>query len=65
MQVLSSYLIKHFIFICDSDETCQCSFFITVNFLNIRTPENFAVYYLKFKQRGQTLRELVKKMQVE
>ena len=29
---------------------------ITVKFLNIGTPEIFAVIYLKFKQRGQTLR---------
>ena len=28
----------------------------TVKFLNFGTPENFAVIYLKFKQRGQTLR---------
>ena len=26
----------------------------TVKFLNFRTPENFSVIYLKFKQRGQT-----------
>ena len=29
---------------------------ITVKFLNFRTPENFAVNYLKFKQRGQNHR---------
>ena len=29
--------------------------FNTVKFLNFRTPENFAVFYLKFEQRGQTL----------
>ena len=28
----------------------------TVKFLNFWTPENFAVIYLKFKQRGQNLR---------
>ena len=28
----------------------------TVKFLNFGTPENFAKIYLKFKQRGQTLR---------
>ena len=27
----------------------------TVKFLNFRTRENFAVIYLKFKKRGQTL----------
>ena len=27
----------------------------TVKFLNFRTPENFAVIYLKLKQRSQTL----------
>ena len=32
----------------------------TVNFLNFRTPENFAVKYLKFKQRGQRLGNLKK-----
>ena len=29
---------------------------VTVKFLNFRPQENFAVIYLKFKQRGQTLR---------
>ena len=38
---------------------------ITVKFLNFRTPENFAVICLKFKQRGKTLGYLVKKMQME
>ena len=33
----------------------------TVKFQNLRTPENFAVIYLKFKQRGQTLGYFVKK----
>ena len=28
----------------------------TVKLLNFRTPENFAVIYLKVKQRGQTLK---------
>ena len=35
----------------------------TVKFLNFWTPENFAVIYLKFKQRGQTLGYFVKMMQ--
>ena len=43
----------------DSENAC------TVKFLNFRTPENFAVIYLKFKQRGQTLGYFVKKMQME
>ena len=34
----------------------------TVKFLNFRTPENFAVFYLKFKQRGQTLGYFVNKI---
>ena len=34
-----------------------------VKFLNFRTPENFAVIYLKFKQRGQILGYVVKKIQ--
>ena len=38
---------------------------ITVKFLNFRTPENFAVIYLKFKQKAQTLGFFVKKMQME
>ena len=38
---------------------------ITVKFLNFRTPENFAVIYLKFKGRGKTLGYFVKKMQME
>ena len=39
----------------------------TVKFLKFRMPENFAVIYLKFKQRGQTLGYFffVKKMQME
>ena len=37
----------------------------TVKFLNFRTPENIAVIYLKFKQRGQTLECFAKKMQME
>ena len=37
----------------------------TVKFLNFRTPENFAVINLKFKQRGQILGYFVKKTQME
>ena len=37
----------------------------TVKFLNFRMPENFAVIYLKFNQRDQTLGYFVKKMQME
>ena len=37
----------------------------TVKFLNFRTPENFAVIYLKFKQRGHALRIFLKKMKME
>ena len=33
----------------------------TVKFLNFRTPEKFAVIYLKFKQKAQTLGYFVKK----
>ena len=36
-----------------------------VKFLNFRTPENFAVICLKFKQRGQTLGYFVKKIEME
>ena len=43
----------------------QFDFSYTVKFLNFRTPENFAVIYLKFKQRGETLGYFVKKMQME
>ena len=38
---------------------------VTVKFLNFRTPKNFAVIYLKFKQKTQTLGYLVKKMPLE
>ena len=38
---------------------------IAVNFLNFQTSENFAVIYLKFKQRGQTFGYFFKKMQIE
>ena len=38
---------------------------ITVKFLNFRTPENFAVNYLKFKKRGQSFVYFVKKIQME
>ena len=34
---------------------------ITVKFLNFRTPENYAVIYLKFKHRSQILGYFVKK----
>ena len=37
----------------------------TVKFLNFRMPKNFAVIYLKFKERGQTLGYFVIKMTVE
>ena len=37
----------------------------TVKFLNFRMPEIFAVVYLKFKQRGRSLRYFVKSMQME
>ena len=37
----------------------------TVKFLSFRTPENFAVIYLKFKIRVQTLGYFVKKIQRE
>ena len=40
-------------------------FLITVKFLNFGTPKNFAVIYLKFKQRGQTFGCFVKEMQIE
>ena len=38
---------------------------ITTKFLNFRKPEDFAVIYLKFRQRGQTLGYFFKKMQME
>ena len=37
----------------------------TVKFLNFGTPENFAVIYLKFEQRGQSLGYFVKMMQMD
>ena len=41
--------------------TCQFKLGIIVKFQNFRTPENFTVICLKFKQRGQTLGYFVKK----
>ena len=38
---------------------------IIVKFLYFRTPVNFAVIYLKFKQRGQIFEYFVKKMEME
>ena len=46
-------------------ENIEGAFWITVKFLNFRTPENFAVNYLKLKQRGQTIEYFVQKMQME
>ena len=37
----------------------------TVKFLNFQKLENFAVIYLKFKQRGQALGYFVKKIKME
>ena len=37
----------------------------TVKFLNFQTPENFAVIYLKFRQRGHVLEYFVKKTHLE
>ena len=61
-----SNLLQNLIF--DFVELQNVLFFtstFTVKFLNFRTSENFAVIYLKFKQRGQSLRYFVKKMQME
>ena len=33
----------------------SCKSYVTVKFLTFWTPENFAVIYLKFKERGKTL----------
>ena len=56
--------------LCDKDIEILEHFYkcrkCTVKFLNFRTPESFAVIYLKFKQRGQTLGYFAKKkMQME
>ena len=47
--------------------TVYSSFLImcTLNILNFRTPKIFAVSYLKFKQKGQTLGNFVKMVQKE
>ena len=47
------------------DFFCVVELYITIKFLNTRTPESFAVIYLKFKQKAQTLGYLVKKMPME
>ena len=54
---------KHVFTICKVQKSR--SYYHTVKFLNFQTPENFAVIYLKFKQRGQTLGYFIKKMQME
>ena len=53
-----------------SDPECEPLFNFTlekntVKFLNFRTPENFAVFYLKFKQKAQTFGHFAKKMKIE
>ena len=45
--------------------TLAPSFYNNIKVPNFLTPENFAVIYLKFKQRGQTLAYFIKKMQME
>ena len=40
----------------DPNQAAEPQKLATVKFLNFGTPEIFAVIYLKFKQRGQTLR---------
>ena len=37
----------------------------TVEFLNFEASENFAVIYLKFKQKAQTLGHLIKKIPMD
>ena len=44
---------------------CRDGLHGTVKFLNLEKPKNFAVIYLKFKQRGQNLVYFVKMMQIE
>ena len=53
----AAYLCSHRAFV-----VCCLKSMITVKFLNFGMPEIFAVIYLKFKQRGQTLRYCVKIM---
>ena len=43
-----------------TDKLRKEAMMLTVKFLNFRTPENFALIYLKFKQIGQTLGYFVK-----
>ena len=51
---------------CVRGERCEICFAVcTVKFLNFGTLKNFAVIYLKLKQRGQTLGYFVKNMQME
>ena len=44
-----------------SAEVLLKCFWSTVQFLNFQTSENFAVIYLKFKQRAQNLRVFCQK----
>ena len=39
--------------------------YVTVKFRNFRLPENFAVIYLKFKEKGQTFVYFFEKKQME
>ena len=58
--VTSPYCVK-----AKHETWCSSPKRTTVMILNFRTRESFAVIYLKFKQRGQTLGYFVKKMQIE
>ena len=59
----ANYAVAHLICACVCLKLVSSK--ATVKFLNFRTPENFAVIYLKFKQRGQTFGYFVKMMQME
>ena len=53
---LLTLLMVHYTAVLTQSMTILLTHLVSnVKFLNFRTPENFAVIYLKLKQRGQTL----------
>ena len=48
-----------------AEDSQPLSLYGTAKLLNFRTPENFAVIYLRFKQISRILGYFVKKMQIE
>ena len=49
------------LFLVPVTEKFQAGLCLSIKFLNFWTPDNITVIYLKFKQRGQTLKEFHQK----